>query len=132
MTAKLIDGKAVAQSIQQRIKQDAKSLLAEKGVTAGLATVLIGDDPASHTYVGMKQKKCAELGMVSVGQNLPADISQEEALKVVKNLLMIPRFTEFSCSCRFQSSWIRKRSLEPSRSKRTLMDFIRSISAAFP
>jgi 5,10-methylene-tetrahydrofolate dehydrogenase/methenyl tetrahydrofolate cyclohydrolase len=53
--------------------------------------VLIGDDPASHTYVGMKQRMCAELGMVSVGQNLPADVSQEEALKVVKELAEDPK-----------------------------------------
>ncbi len=91
MTAKLIDGKAVAKAIQLRVKEESGSLLAEKGISPGLATVLIGDDPASHTYVGMKQRMCAELGMVSVGQNLPADISQEEALKVVKELAEDPK-----------------------------------------
>jgi len=91
MTAKLIDGKAVAQGIQLRVKQEAESLKAEKGIAPGLATVLIGENPASKTYVGMKQKMCAELGMVSVGQNLPADITQEEALKVVKELADDPK-----------------------------------------
>jgi len=91
MTAKLIDGKAVAKAIQLRVKEESESLLAEKGISPGLATVLIGDDPASHTYVGMKQRMCAELGMVSVGQNLPANISQEEALKVVKELAEDPK-----------------------------------------
>jgi 5,10-methylene-tetrahydrofolate dehydrogenase/methenyl tetrahydrofolate cyclohydrolase len=91
MTAKIIDGKAVAKAIQLRVKEESESLLAEKGISPGLATVLIGDDPASHTYVGMKQRMCAELGMVSVGQNLPADISQEEALKVVKELAEDPK-----------------------------------------
>ncbi len=91
MTAKLIDGKAVAQAIQLRVKQEAESLQAEKGIAPGLATVLIGENPASQTYVGMKQRMCAELGMVSVGQNLPADIKQEDALKVVRELAEDPK-----------------------------------------
>jgi methylenetetrahydrofolate dehydrogenase (NADP+)/methenyltetrahydrofolate cyclohydrolase len=91
MTAKIIDGKAVAQGIQLRVKQEAESLRAEKGIAPGLATVLIGENPASQTYVGMKQRMCAELGMVSVGQNLPADISQEDALKVVRDLAEDPK-----------------------------------------
>jgi methylenetetrahydrofolate dehydrogenase (NADP+)/methenyltetrahydrofolate cyclohydrolase len=91
MTAKIIDGKAVAQAIQLRVKQEAESLLAEKGIAPGLATVLIGENPASQTYVGMKQRMCAELGMVSVGQNLPADVSQGEALKVVRELAEDPK-----------------------------------------
>ena len=91
MTAKIIDGKAVAQAIQLRVKQEAESLRAEKGISPGLATVLIGENPASQTYVGMKQRMCAELGMVSVGQNLPADINQEDALKVVSELAEDPK-----------------------------------------
>jgi len=91
MTAKLIDGKAVAKAIQLRIKQESEALRAEKGIAPGLATVLIGEDPASHTYVGMKQRMCAELGMVSVGQILPADITQEDALKVVNELAEDPK-----------------------------------------
>jgi methylenetetrahydrofolate dehydrogenase (NADP+)/methenyltetrahydrofolate cyclohydrolase len=86
MTAKIIDGKAVAQKIQGRVKQDAESLRAKHGITAGLAAVLIGDNPASHTYVGMKNKMCQELGMASVGRTLPGTITQQEAMKVVLDL----------------------------------------------
>jgi 5,10-methylene-tetrahydrofolate dehydrogenase/methenyl tetrahydrofolate cyclohydrolase len=91
MTAKLIDGKAVAASIQTRVKDAAETLRAQHGVTPGLATVLIGENPASKTYVASKQKMTNELGMYSVGQHLPADISQEEALKVVCELGADPK-----------------------------------------
>jgi methylenetetrahydrofolate dehydrogenase (NADP+)/methenyltetrahydrofolate cyclohydrolase len=83
MTAKLIDGKAVAMAIQARVKDEAETLKARCGVIPGLATILIGDNPASATYVASKQKMCNELGMHSSGYQLPADISQEEALKAV-------------------------------------------------
>jgi len=91
MTAKLIDGKAVAQAIQDRVKEQADSLKSEKGVTAGLAAVLIGDNPASHTYVGMKNRMCQQLGMASVGRTLPENITQEEAMKVVTDLAEDPK-----------------------------------------
>jgi methylenetetrahydrofolate dehydrogenase (NADP+)/methenyltetrahydrofolate cyclohydrolase len=91
MTAKLIDGKAVAQTIQERVKEDAEMLLSKHGVTAGLAAVLIGDNPASKTYVGMKNKMCQELGMASVGRTLPENISQADALKVVQELASDPK-----------------------------------------
>jgi methylenetetrahydrofolate dehydrogenase (NADP+) / methenyltetrahydrofolate cyclohydrolase len=91
MTAKLIDGKAVAQIIQDRVKQEAESLRAKFSIAPGLAAVLIGDNPASKTYVGMKNKMCQELGMASVGRTLPADISQEDAMKVVRELAADPK-----------------------------------------
>ncbi len=91
MTAKIIDGKVVAQAIQDRVKKDAELLLSKYGVTAGLAAVLIGDNPASKTYVGMKNKMCQELGMASVGRNLPETISQEDALKAVQELAEDPK-----------------------------------------
>ena len=91
MTAKLIDGKAVAQTIQERVKEQADSLKSEKGVTAGLAAVLIGDNPASHTYVGMKNRMCQQLGMASVGRTLPENITQAEAMKVVTDLAEDPK-----------------------------------------
>jgi methylenetetrahydrofolate dehydrogenase (NADP+)/methenyltetrahydrofolate cyclohydrolase len=86
MTAKLIDGKAVAHTIQVRVKQESELLRAKHNIAPGLATVLIGENPASKTYVGMKQKMCSELGMVSVGKTLAADVQQEEAMKVVNDL----------------------------------------------
>jgi methylenetetrahydrofolate dehydrogenase (NADP+)/methenyltetrahydrofolate cyclohydrolase len=91
MTAKIIDGKAVAQIIQVRVKQEAESLRAKFNIAPGLAAVLVGDNPASKTYVGMKNKMCPELGMASVGRTLPADITQEEAMKVVRELAEDPK-----------------------------------------
>lgn len=84
MTATLIDGKAVAASIQQKVREEAEMLKTKYGVTPGLATILVGDNPASKAYVGSKQKMTQELGMYSVGAHLPADISQDELLKVIR------------------------------------------------
>lgn len=84
MTAKLIDGKAVAASVQQKVNEEAEMLKTKYGVVPGLATVLVGENPASKAYVGSKQKMTQELGMYSVGSHLPADISQEELLKVIR------------------------------------------------
>jgi len=91
MTARVIDGKAVAQSIQSRVRQQVEALKEKHGISPGLATVLIGENPASRTYVGMKQRMCNELGMVSAGHNLPAEIGQEEALGVVYDLAADPK-----------------------------------------
>jgi methylenetetrahydrofolate dehydrogenase (NADP+) / methenyltetrahydrofolate cyclohydrolase len=86
MTAELIDGKAVAAAIRARVKEQTEGLKTRCGITPGLATILIGDDPASVTYVASKQKMCNELGMYSTGHRLPGDISQAEALKVVREV----------------------------------------------
>jgi 5,10-methylene-tetrahydrofolate dehydrogenase/methenyl tetrahydrofolate cyclohydrolase len=91
MTARIIDGKAVAQTIQVRVKQETEALRAKHNIAPGLAAVLVGDNPASKTYVGMKNKTCQELGMASVGRTLPADITQEEAMKVVRELAEDPK-----------------------------------------
>jgi 5,10-methylene-tetrahydrofolate dehydrogenase/methenyl tetrahydrofolate cyclohydrolase len=91
MTARIIDGKAVAQTIQVRVKQEAEALRAKFNIAPGLAAVLIGENPASKTYVGMKNKMCQELGMASVGRTLPADITQENAMKVVQELAEDPK-----------------------------------------
>jgi methylenetetrahydrofolate dehydrogenase (NADP+) / methenyltetrahydrofolate cyclohydrolase len=90
MAAKLIDGKAVAASIEAQVKEEAELLKVEYDIVPGLATVLIGENPASKTYVGMKQKKCAELAMHSVGVHLPAEISQAEAIEVIRGLAEDP------------------------------------------
>lgn len=75
MTATLIDGNAVAAAQRHRIAGEVTELQAQ-GITPGLAAVLVGDDPASHIYVGMKEKDCAAVGMVSLGARLPADVDQ--------------------------------------------------------
>jgi 5,10-methylene-tetrahydrofolate dehydrogenase/methenyl tetrahydrofolate cyclohydrolase len=90
MTAQLIDGKAVADSVKQQVQKDAEMLKTKHNVVPGLATILIGENPASKLYVGMKQKTANELGMHSVGEHLPADITQEDALKIVRGYAQDP------------------------------------------
>ncbi|MFH1071244.1 MAG: bifunctional methylenetetrahydrofolate dehydrogenase/methenyltetrahydrofolate cyclohydrolase FolD [Candidatus Glassbacteria bacterium] len=85
MSAKIIDGKAVAAGIREELKERIAALAA-RGVVPGLATVLVGENPASKSYVGMKQKMCAELGILSVPHHLPAQTSQEELLRLVDEL----------------------------------------------
>ena len=86
MTAKIIDGKLIAAEIQGEIKIAVEAMQAKYNYTPGLATVLVGEDPASATYVRMKQKRCAEVGIRSIGHNLPADTSQEKLQKLVADL----------------------------------------------
>ncbi len=86
MTAKIIDGKATAEALREDIKKSVAQRL-EKGLPApGLATVLIGNNPASKVYVRMKHRACEEAGIISVGHELPADSSQEEVEALVKKL----------------------------------------------
>lgn len=82
----LIDGTAIAATIRNEVKAEVEKLKAERGITPGLATVLIGDDPASATYVRSKHKACAEVGITSFGYVLPKETTQDEALALVKEL----------------------------------------------
>ncbi len=77
MSATLIDGKAVAESVKIKVKEGAEYLRTEYNITPGLATVLVGERPDSRVYVASKQKACADLGMNSYGKTLPVDISQD-------------------------------------------------------
>ena len=85
MTAKIIDGKAIAKQIQDELapKIDA---LKEKGITSGLAAVLVGDDPASKTYVAMKERACERLGINSFVHRLPEETTEGELLALVEKL----------------------------------------------
>jgi methylenetetrahydrofolate dehydrogenase (NADP+) / methenyltetrahydrofolate cyclohydrolase len=91
MTAKLIDGKAIAADIRKEIAVDVKELVAAGGPRPGLATVLVGENPASQTYVRMKQKACAEAGIESFGHVLSVDASQDEVEKLVEELNADPK-----------------------------------------
>jgi methylenetetrahydrofolate dehydrogenase (NADP+)/methenyltetrahydrofolate cyclohydrolase len=91
MTAKIIDGKAIAAELRQTTAQQVEELVASGGTRPGLATVLVGDNPASHTYVRAKQKACAEVGIDSFGHELSADVSQEELEKLVGELNKDPK-----------------------------------------
>jgi 5,10-methylene-tetrahydrofolate dehydrogenase/methenyl tetrahydrofolate cyclohydrolase len=86
MTAGIIDGKAIAATIRGEIKAEVEAMKAQHGKVPGLATVLVGERRDSQTYVRMKKKACAEVGITSFGHDLLADTSQEELLKVVRDL----------------------------------------------
>lgn len=85
MTARIIDGKAMAAEIRSEVAGRA-SALAERGVTPGLAAVLVGEDEPSRIYVGAKQKACAEVGIHSERHELPQDASEEELLELIRRL----------------------------------------------
>ena len=86
MSAKIIDGKAIAATIRSEIKAEVEAMKAQYGKVPGLATVLVGERRDSQTYVRMKKRACAEVGITSFGHDLPGDISQEALLKVVREL----------------------------------------------
>ena len=86
MTAKIIDGKATAERIRAQVKEAVDKRKEEGKSIPGLATVLVGENPASKVYVRNKQKACAEVGIQSFGFNLPGDASQEEVEALVRKL----------------------------------------------
>src|SRR4051812_24431964 len=85
MTARIIDGKAIAREVRDEVAGEVKEL-SNGGVTPGLATVLVGDDPASRIYVSNKHKACAEAGINSWDHNLPASTPQDELIGLIKGL----------------------------------------------
>lgn len=86
MTAQIIDGKAIGAKVQEEVRQAVAEMKEKYGYTPGLATVLVGEDPASATYVGMKQRTCEKLGIRSIGHKLEADATQEEVEGLVRQL----------------------------------------------
>lgn len=90
MTATIIDGKVVADSIREELKVRIAGLK-EKGVTPGLAVVLVGDDPASKSYVKAKGRACADMGIYAEDWHLPATSSQQELLDMIQRLNEDPK-----------------------------------------
>ncbi len=86
MTASIIDGKAVAARLRERIKTEVAALSRDHGFVPGLAVVLVGEDPASQVYVRSKGKQTIEAGMKSFEHRLPADSTQETLLALVDDL----------------------------------------------
>lgn len=86
MTASIIDGRAAAAAVTEKVATEARRLKAEAGVVPGLAVVLVGSDPASEVYVGAKGKKAEELGFKSIQHTLPATTSQVDLLALVAKL----------------------------------------------
>ncbi len=91
MSAQIIDGKAIAEKVREEVRQGVAIMEQEHNYVPGLATVLVGEDPASATYVRSKQRTCEELGIRSIGHHLPADSTQEEVEKLVKELNADPK-----------------------------------------
>jgi methylenetetrahydrofolate dehydrogenase (NADP+)/methenyltetrahydrofolate cyclohydrolase len=92
MSAKIIDGKAIAAEVRADVAERVNALQAQ-GIQPGLAAVLVGEDPASHIYVGSKQKACAEVGMYSERVELPAEASQAEVLAEIERLNADPKIS---------------------------------------
>jgi len=90
MSAKLIDGKAIASDLHSQLTEEVKALVAE-GIRPGLAVVLVGDHPASMSYVTAKERACDKIGIYSRDLRLPADISQEKLLELVAELNIDPQ-----------------------------------------
>lgn len=91
MTAQLIDGKAIAEQVRLSVAAEVQSLLDSGKPHPGLATVLVGDNPASQVYVSAKQKACAQVGIESFGYTLPATASQQEVEELVARLNADPQ-----------------------------------------
>ncbi len=85
----ILDGKALAAKIRKKAADDVASLK-NKGITPGLAVVLVGDDPASHTYVKMKEKACEETGIYSIVHKMPIDISEAKILETIEMMNQNP------------------------------------------
>ena len=84
MSAKIISGKDIAVEIRAELKEDTAKLIAEHGITPGLVTILIGDNPASLSYVTAKQRAAKELGFYSIQDSQPEDIAEEDLLALVE------------------------------------------------
>jgi 5,10-methylene-tetrahydrofolate dehydrogenase/methenyl tetrahydrofolate cyclohydrolase len=91
MTATIIDGKAIAEKVRLAAADEVAAMLAAGQPKPGLATVLVGDNPASQVYVSSKQKACAQIGMESYGFKLPATATQDEVEGLVKDLNADPK-----------------------------------------
>ena len=94
MTAQILDGKALAGTIKAELKERVAAL-AERGITPGLGTVLVGDDPGSRSYVRGKHRDCAEVGIASIQVELPASVSEAELHAKIAELNADPACTGY-------------------------------------
>jgi methylenetetrahydrofolate dehydrogenase (NADP+) / methenyltetrahydrofolate cyclohydrolase len=97
MAARVIDGKAVAQRVRAEVADGVAEFQATHGSSPGLATVLVGEDPASAIYVGGKQKATAEVGMRGFDHRLPADASREKVIGLIQELNANPEVNGILC-----------------------------------
>jgi len=94
VTARLLDGKAAAAAIKAELTERVTALAA-RGIVPGLGTVLVGEDPGSATYVAMKHRDCAEVGITSLRADLPADATQEQVEAAVRGFNDDPACTGY-------------------------------------
>ena len=94
MSAVILDGKATAAAVKEQLRLRVE-VLKTKGVFPGLGTILVGDDPGSHAYVGGKHKDCAEVGITSIRVDLPANASQADVLDAIDRLNADPACTGY-------------------------------------
>jgi methylenetetrahydrofolate dehydrogenase (NADP+) / methenyltetrahydrofolate cyclohydrolase len=94
MTARILDGKALAATIKADLR-DRVLVLAEQGMVPGLGTVLVGDDAGSHAYVRGKHRDCAQIGIASIQVELPESTSQEQLASVIEDLNADPACTGY-------------------------------------
>jgi methylenetetrahydrofolate dehydrogenase (NADP+) / methenyltetrahydrofolate cyclohydrolase len=97
VTATIIDGRAIAGRLREQVALEVSAFTAAHGRPPGLATVLIGDDPASAIYVAGKHRACAEVGIASVHRELAADVDQTQALAVIDELNADPAVSGILC-----------------------------------
>ena len=79
----LIDGKSLSKKVQEYVKSEVEILKTKKNMVPGLAVIIVGDDPASHAYVGMKEKACKNVGFYSIAHKMPDTITQEEIINII-------------------------------------------------
>ena len=94
MSAIILDGKKTAEKIKSQLAKRVE-VLKTKGVTPGLGTILVGDDPGSHAYVGGKHKDCADVGISSIRVDLSSDATQEDVMKAIEKLNNNPNCTGY-------------------------------------
>jgi len=87
----LIDGKSLANKVQEQVADEVEELKQVQNIVPGLAVILIGDDPASHAYVKMKAKACEKVGFYSITHNMPDTISQDEIIGTIQMMNDNPR-----------------------------------------
>jgi methylenetetrahydrofolate dehydrogenase (NADP+)/methenyltetrahydrofolate cyclohydrolase len=94
MTASILDGKATAAQVRAGLKERVAAL-ATRGITPGLGTILVGDDPGSLAYVAGKHRDCAQVGIASIRRDLPASASQADVEEAVAELNADPACTGY-------------------------------------
>ena len=79
----LIDGKSLSKKVQSSVQAEVERLKQEKNIVPGLAVIIVGDDPASHAYVSMKEKACKAVGFYSIAHKMPDTITQDEIIQII-------------------------------------------------